>query len=333
MPVPPPPPSASHLRMKVLHAVSPHAGREARRIAADQASAMRALDVTLVEVGLTAEDTAPPPPADVTLLVPGPDTTEEQAVALARRAPLLLYLESPEEVGAALAPYADQVVVPSRHALVHLLDRVALGPRVGRILFPGTPLVRRSSVPDLEAAPLRLLHLGSRGSASGLEDLAPVLAGLPEGSVRLDAVGPPTPQDATIARLAGSTPVAFHPSIEAAGEALGEAHLAVFPWREPGRYALGVDDALALGVPVWLSGGEAVRERYDASAFTALPVGEPEAWREGLEAWLADPTHAREAYAALPDRVPCARDAAAVLVRWSRELLESSREHDDPAYQ
>jgi len=318
--------------MKVLYAVSAHAGLEACRVAADQVAALRALDVTLFEAQLCAEDSEPLPAADVIHVVPGPDTTEAQVAALARRAPLLLHLAVPERVGAALAPYADQVVVPSRHALVHLFEHVDLPPRVGRILFPGTSLERRQRQPDLGAAPLRLLHLGSRSPASGLADLASVLADLPAGRVRLDAVGPPTPHDAAIVRQAGATPVAFHATRAEAGAVLRKAHLAVFPWRSPGRYALDVDDALALGVPVWLSGGEAVRERYDASAFTAFPHGESGTWHAALEAWIADPTRAREAYADLPERVPRARDAAAVLVRWSRELLESSSEHDDPAY-
>ncbi len=41
---------------------------------------------------------------------------------------------------------------------------------------------------------------------------------------------------------------------------------------------------------------------------------------------------AQEAYEILPDRVARSSDAAEVLVRWSRELIQSSLEPDQPPY-
>ena len=326
--------SLPRARMKVLVAVGANASVDARRFAADQVHALRALGVDVTRVVLDRRRCAPSRVADVVHLHPGPETTPEQVADLRRRAPLLLVLSEPGRAGADLVPGADQVVVPSRHALVHLLDQVDLRPRLGRILFPGTPFTRRSEAPPLGAGPLRLVHLGSRRPASGLADLAAVLAELPEGAVTLDCVGPASGQDARLVALAGSAPVRFHPWPDPGTlptPAL-EAHLAVFPWRSPERYALGVDDALALGVPVWVSGGEAVGERHDASTFTDLPLGDPDAWREELETWLADPTRADEAYEALPHRVPSTTDAVQALVRWSSELIHSPREFDNRPY-
>lgn len=320
--------------MKVLVAISGVAGFDSRRTAIAQVRAMEALGLEVVQVRPDQAPSSFPEGVDIVHLYPGEDTTLEQVTALRSCAPLVLLSCDGDRTEEKLAPLADLVVVPSRHALVHLLDRVALQPGRSRILFPGSLLARRPSVPDLDASPLRLLHIGVRGPESGLEDLARVLSQVPAGLVELDCFGPETGYDTRLSALAGPAQVRCHPCPDPASLAslaVG-AHLAVFPWRSPDRYALGVDDAFALGIPAWVAGGNAVRERHDASSFTSLPLGDMDAWAEKLETWLVEPSHLHKAYEILPDRVPRASDAAEVLVRWSRELIESSREPDQPPY-
>lgn len=320
--------------MKVLVAISRVAGFDVRRTAAAQARAMEALGLEVVQALPDQPPSSFPADTDIVHLYPGEDTTPEQVTSLRGYAPLVLLACEGGQREADLAPLADLVVVPSRHALVHLLDHVDLLPGRSRILFPGSSLTRRSSGPGLDVRPLRLLHLGVRGPESGLEDLARVLSRMPAGRVELDCFGPETGYDARLVALAGPAPVRCHSWSDPASLApvALEAHLAVFPWRSPDRYALGVDDAFALGIPAWVAGGNAVCERYDASTFTSFPLGDMDTWREELESWLLAPGHLHEAYQVMPDCVPRASDAADVLVRWSRELIQSSREPDQSPY-
>ncbi len=253
---------------------------------------------------------------------------------MASRAPLFLHLFDSDAIDPGWIAAARRVVLPSRAELVHLVEEVDLAPGQARILSPGTGLFgAEKRRPWSGTEPLRLLHLGPRDEGSGLGDLARVLAVLPAGAVELRCVGPGTADgNRRLSSLAGDVPVLFadHSALGCAPKLARDAHLAVFPYRGRQSYALGVDDALALGLPVWVSGGGAVRERYDGCAFTALTPGDSLAWREGLEAWLANPNLACEAHRTLPDRLPSAAEAGEVLARWSKELIQTLREPPQP---
>ena len=283
----------------------------------------------MIDLGAEA---IPPGSADWIHVHPDAATSAADLETWGQDCPVFLHLGDPARVGAPLAPLASSVIVPSRRALVHLVDQVELGPRVARIQHPSSelPLRERRPVEPRPGQPLRLLHLGSGAAESGLRDLTDALRELPPLSVQLTVIGPvPDEEQRRLVHRAGPAVLRFRawPSSSQGWESI-EADLAVFPSRVPQSYALGVDDALALGLPVWISGGEVVYERYDASACTLLTSSDPDAWRETLEAWLSDPRLAAVEREALPMPNGSAARTAEVLVRWFRESTPAPRETD-----
>lgn len=226
----------------------------------------------------------------------------------------------------------DRVVVPSRLHLVRLADELEFKPLQVRLLEPGLdlelPSQHRRPRPWSGSGPLQLLVLGGREDREGLISLARAVATLPAGSVRLTVPGPRDLLfDELLEGLVGEE--SFHACgvVDEAGLAslAADCHLAVFPSTRPESYALPVDVAVALGLPVWASGAEAALERYDAGALELLPAGDPDTWSLALREWLDEPRLTRDAFRALPDAVPTAADSAATLERWDQELLTEFR--------
>jgi hypothetical protein len=325
--------------MRLSQLVAVDASPCARRIAAEQARALEALGARVQVHDI--EGGVPPGrlDGDVLHLHPGPGTDLETGDALGVHRPLFLHLWDPAGVGAELADTALRVIVPSRSALVHLAGRVQLRPRQACILAPGTSIPRVAAAdPRPAGEPLRLLHLGPRDDQPGLLELVSILGEFEAGSVELRAVGAAGPgTDEALRGAAGGLELALEPAWDwdlTPAPARG-ADLAVFPYTGRESYALAVDDALAMGLPVWVAGAEVVGERYDASAYTRLPRNSPGAWRSQLRAWLADPDLARVAQEHLPEHVPSTGEAAEALLRWSREayadLDSRTRIHRRPA--
>jgi len=260
---------------------------------------------------------------------------------LARRAAVMLFLHEGwggSELAGALA-LVDRVVLPSRAHLVRLGDGLELGPCRLRLLDPGVdlelPAARRRPQPWSGRGPLRLLLVGARRDARGFLALVRALTLLPEGAVELYALGPGDAQiDRLAAGLAGPAVLQLLGELAAAELArlAARCHLAVFPSTSPESYALDVDVAVALGLPVWASGAEAALERFGAGALELLPAGEAEPWAAALHAWLGDPARSRDAHRLVPDTVPTAAGAAQTLERWDQELLSETRDRLRPPH-
>jgi len=323
---------------------------EARQIARAYGAALAALSFD-VDLRGTSPGEPARPGVDLIHLHPGPATSPELLDALPQGKPLVLFPHDPESLGIAgrgdggslrgraFAARAALVVTPSRRSLVRLLDSVPLAAGQGRILSPGTALELPAGTPRPRAwsggEALVVLLLGERSEEAGSLDLVRGLAAVSDGEVELLAAGPSRGQfDRRLVREAGALRLDLRPPL-ASGElaALAQrAHVAAFPSRRAESYALPVDDALALGLPVWASGGEVVLERVDGSAITLLPREEPGAWTAEAEAWIADPALCAAAHAVLPERVPTVADAAAVLGRWSQDLPPNPSERPaDPS--
>lgn len=254
---------------------------------------------------------------------------------LARRAPVVLSLHdladcAPAERARRLraeVAAARLVLVPSRTHLVRLARLLDFGPGQARILRPGLCLAlagrRRRPRPWVGEGPLRVLHPGWRSEAKGTLDLVRALGALPPGSAELVASGGGRPDfDARLRAAAGALPVELCGPCDGRelARAAATCHVAALPSRLPESYSLGVDEALALGLPVWTSAAAVARERFDGSVLTALPAGDPARWTSAFRDWLDDPALAREAFAGLPVAIPAAAEAAAALERAYREL-------------
>lgn len=230
---------------------------------------------------------------------------------------------------------AARVIVPSRTHLVRLAEFLDFAPGQARILQPGLclafPTRRRRPQAWTGEGPLRVLHFGRRSQQKGTLDLVQAMAGLPAGSVELVALGGSEEGfDARLREQAGDLALSlagpYGPGELA--RAAADCHLAAFPSRLPESYALVVDEAIALGLPVWIAGGAAARERFEPPVLETLPSASPEIWRKAFETLLDDPGRAREACRALPSQLPTADDAAAILERWYRELPREPALHD-----
>jgi len=168
-----------------------------------------------------------------------------------------------------------------------------------------------------------VLHFGRRSEQKGTLDLVQAMAGLPTGSVQLVALG--GAEDGFDERLRDQ---AGDLDLRLAGpygpgelaRAAADCHLAAFPSRLPESYALVVDEAITLGLPVWIAAGSAACERFEPPVLETLPSASPKIWRKALKTLLDDPGRGREACRALPSPLPTADDAAATLERWYREL-------------
>ena len=264
------------------------------------------------------------------------------AVAIAREstAPLVLTAHEPGVTGPELGPAlsaAARVVVPSRTHLVRLAQQHDFPPGRVRILEPGhglqLPARRRRPRPWGGGGALRVLHLGERSEAAGTLDLVRALTGLPAGSVELSCVGKGSPGfDRRLAVEAGDLPLELAPPADGAAlvRLAARCHLAALPSRRPESYALPVDEALALGLPVWAANGEAARERFEPPALELLPAGDPAAWTRALAGRLAEPASWREAFEALPEAVPTAAAAADGLERIYGQITPPSLERVPP---
>lgn len=207
---------------------------------------------------------------------------------------------------------AGRLLVPSRTHLVRLAGHLPMEPARVRIVSPtqgilhrGAPAARRDWRGD---GPLRLLYSGPRDSQSGLEDLVRGLAVLPEERVQLLLVGRELESgyDERLRRSAGSLSIEVSPThspLELHRQA-ARSHLAVLPSRVPAGYPLGVDEAMAFGLPVLACHAEAAAERYGNDGLEQLPPRDPNAWTVRVGQLLRRPKELADWSAGLPREVP-----------------------------
>ncbi|MFT7676158.1 MAG: glycosyltransferase involved in cell wall biosynthesis [Planctomycetota bacterium] len=207
---------------------------------------------------------------------------------------------------------AGRLLVPSRTHLVRLADMLPMEPARVRIVSPtqglrqpGAAVVRKDWRGN---GPLRLLCSGPRSSQSGLEDLVRGLAVLPEERVQLVLVGREMEPgyDERLRRGAGSLSIEVSQTespLELRRQA-ARCHLAVLPSRVPGGYPLGVDEALAFGLPVLACHAEAAAERYGSDGLEQLPPRDPNAWTARVGQLLRRPKELSQLSAGMPAEVP-----------------------------
>ena len=165
--------------------------------------------------------------------------------------------------------------------------------------------------------PLRVLHFGHLSLEKGTLDLVHAMSTLPTDAAELCLLG-------------RSIEPAFEHALHAAAGAMGldraadgeggyGAHelarvaatcdLAAFPSRLPESYGIVVDEALALGLPVWVSDQGALSERV-GGAGRVLPARDPAAWTQALRGLLAAPQALAVERECIPESVRTAVDAA-----------------------
>jgi len=177
----------------------------------------------------------------------------------------------------------------------------ALGLAAGRIeVLPHGLCLDLLHRPDPRAdwdgrGPLRVLHFGNLVESKGILDLVRSLASLPRGAAELDLAGAVLDERLTQAVQAeqGQLTVRLHGSYGARklAELAANAHLAAFPSHLDESYALVLDEAAALGLPIWVSDRGALPERLAdlGGAGRALRAGDLGAWQRAFEELLERP--------------------------------------------
>ncbi len=229
---------------------------------------------------------------------------------------------------------AALVLTPSRSHQQNLAPHLAVDAR-WRVLPHGLgrELGARASAAWDGTGELRLVYLGHRTAVKGIRDLALALGGLPpelESRVRLDAFGDELDPglDAELTRCAGAARLRFHAPYGPAelGQLLraeGPFHLAAAPSRVAESYGLVVDEALALGLPTWVSDRGAPQERIGAAGLV-LPAEDPAAWTRAFATIFAHPERLEVQRGAAAATVRTARDAARELSQLYQSLLHSA---------
>jgi glycosyltransferase involved in cell wall biosynthesis len=182
---------------------------------------------------------------------------------------------------------------------------------------------------------LRVLSFGNRARAKGLLDLVRALAALPPGSARLTLLGREVDPclDEELRVAAGHLPLELHDGHDAAGlaEAAARSDLAAFPSLAAESYGLVVEEALALGLPVWVSDRGALPEVLAEAAGRwplpggVLPAGRPDLWTEAFRRLVARPSRLHDARALVPAEV---RTVASAVERELQVYAEAL--HTDP---
>jgi len=200
------------------------------------------------------------------------------------------------------------------------LDRARLG-----VLPHGLcePIERAKSTPTWTGErPLIVLHPGHRTPAKGTLDLVEALAALPTGAVELVLSGSEVEAgfDEQLERAAKGLSLRRLPAYTQAElpGLFGAADLVALPSRAAESYGLVLDEALAVGLPVWVSDRGALAERV-GGAGRVLPAENPSAWTRAFEELLREPAiYARE-LAAVLETMPTARETAVLLDELYRE--------------
>lgn len=215
---------------------------------------------------------------------------------------------------------ADIRIAPSHsHAdtLQHYFSDIDLNLKVvphGLLEYdlPAPPRRESAQIPGI----LRIAHFGNLVAEKGLEDLADALGMLRHPDrVTLELHGEELNAgiiDKMRAR-AGSVVINYHGSYGSFRniyDSVVNCDLAVFPSRAPESYGLVVDEALAAGLPVFVSNRGALRERVGAAG-EVLPACDPAALSRAIERAALDESFLRGMRAAVPVRRRTIDDAVA----------------------
>jgi len=209
---------------------------------------------------------------------------------------------------------AHAVVLPSDAQRTRLESLVTLAPDRTHVLPhglvhepPDAEVLRGAAVAWDGRGPLRVLFLGNLTAVKGVLDLAEAAGRVAAGGCALELVlAGAAVEEGVVEALrtaAGSARLhllgRYDPStLPARLASLGGCHLAALPSRAHESYGLVVDEALALGLPTWVSDRGAPQERVGAAG-RVLPAADAAALAVALESAYDDPAAlARERSAA-----------------------------------
>jgi len=237
---------------------------------------------------------------------------------------------------------AARVVAPSRAHAARLARLTGLAPARVAVVRHGLsrPLSPAPAPPAWDGTgTLRVLHLGHRATVKGTADLVAALAALvPQrrARVELHLLGAEVEEglDARLRAAADGLALRFHGDyrLETLGQRLAElggAHLAALPSRVEESYGLVVDEALALGLPVWVSDRGAPKERVGAAG-RVLPAADAAAWTRAFDGLFDDPGRLAAERAAVPAHGRTAADAARELEALYRSVLVPAEKGSSP---
>ena len=232
---------------------------------------------------------------------------------------------------------ASAVVAPSRSHLERVAHHVPID-ALTRVVAHGlaaSPGDVRGCALDWDGqGVLRVGFLGNRARLKGAHDLVAAAASLPaqmRARLRIAFFGAAVEDglDEALLEAAGDVVLEFHGAYELSCLAqdvarAGGLHLVCQPSRAFESYGLVVDEALALGLSVWVSDRGAPQERVGAAG-RVLQAAAPDAWAAALGSVLEDPEALRAERDAVPARVRTADDAAGELLALYHQLLEARR--------
>jgi len=274
--------------------------------------------------------------------------------ALARRRPVVVCVNDlPANAGVCeQLGCADQVIVPSadlKRALLELAPSL-----VGKLevrqsglcrVIPPMHVAQRRAPWDGER-PLSLFHFGRRTSASGLSLLIKSLRDLPSGRFELVLAGGEGEAglDDHLGSLAGELPLHFFGPYQTSQlAALAAAcDLAVFPSGTDRGLGLVIDEALALGLPVWCceqadplgrirpscdpasEAGRGGLKRVESRPGRILAADSPTDWSQAFEDLLEDPEQLHTERHAVPRSFETTKDAVDRLESRLESLLSET---------
>lgn len=264
--------------------------------------------------------------AHVHLGPPGPGEPPAGIVrTLAERVPVVVTVHDVRGLATrAEAIAAAALVAPSRSHSRAVERSLGLAPGRIHVIPHGICRSLPRSAPAAPApragAPLVVAHFGTPSAAQGTLDLMCSLSLLPPESVELRLGGLATEPEVDLHWTAAARRGLRVRRVEsnealALTEIVDGAHVFALPSRPGQGYGLAVDEALALGLPAWVSAGGGPAERLVAwgRPGRVLPARSPLAWAEAFCAVILAPHLLVEQRARIPDGLPDAGDAARVL--------------------
>jgi glycosyltransferase involved in cell wall biosynthesis len=261
------------------------------------------------------------------------------AACLASEVPSLETSVLAQRLGERLASFraeieaASVVITPSEALRESLAAHLSVDVAGWRILPHGLCRPLAPALRDgIERDPLTVLHFGNRAAIKGTLDLVRAVAALPVGRVRLILAGAEVEAgfDACLKIVAGDLELEIHGEYDAVQlrRLARRADLAAFPSRAEEGYGLVVEEALALGLPVWVSDRGALPEVLrSASPYGTLPGGilpaeDPDRWCAVLRELVEDRERLQDARCALPARPRTATEAAHDLLEIYAQILQ-----------
>ena len=230
---------------------------------------------------------------------------------------------------------ASLVITPSEYLREAVTLELGVDGKGWRVLPHG--LCRELSFclkEGVEEDPLTVLHFGNRAEIKGTLDLVQAAAALPKGRIRLILVGAEVECgfDARLRAAAGELDLEIHDSYDTTElrRQARRSDLAAFPTKAQESYGLVVEEALAVGLPVWVSDRGAFPEvlraaaRYGPLPGAILPADDPPAWEAALRELVEDRERLQDARAALPARPRTSAATARTLLELYTELLEEA---------